>query len=57
VKDRRIDLLVAEEELAARRAAWAPPPPARRGWDKLWQREVLQADEGVDFAFLRPEGR
>ncbi len=57
VKDRRIDLLVADEELAARRAAWAPPPPALRGWDKLWQREVLQADEGVDFAFLRAEGR
>ena len=52
-----IDLLVADEELAARRAAWAPPPPALRGWDKLWQREVLQADEGVDFAFLRAEGR
>ncbi|MCU0987895.1 MAG: dihydroxy-acid dehydratase [Acetobacteraceae bacterium] len=57
VKERRIDLLVAEDELARRRAAWTPPPPALRGWDKLWQREVLQADEGVDFAFLRPEGR
>jgi len=57
VRERRIDLLVPEEELARRRAAWAPPAEARRGWDRLWQREVLQADEGVDFAFLRPDGR
>ncbi|WP_291298574.1 dihydroxy-acid dehydratase [Elioraea sp.] len=57
VKERRIDLLVAEDELARRRAAWVPPAPALRGWDKLWQREVLQAPEGVDFAFLRPEGQ
>jgi len=56
VRERRIDLLVAEDELARRRAAWTPPPAAQRGWDKLWQREVLQADEGVDFAFLRPRG-
>jgi len=56
VRERRIDLLVAEDELARRRAAWTPPPAALRGWDKLWQREVLQADEGVDFAFLRPRG-
>ncbi len=56
VKERRIDLAVPEEELARRHAAWTPPPQARRGWDRLWQREVLQADEGVDFAFLRPDG-
>jgi dihydroxy-acid dehydratase len=56
VRERRIDLLVADDELSRRRAAWSPPPAAPRGWDKLWQREVLQADEGVDFAFLRPGG-
>ena len=55
VKERRLDLLVDEATLAARRAGWTPPPPAARGWDLLWQREVLQADEGVDFAFLRAE--
>ena len=53
VKERRLDLLVDEATLASRRAGWTPPPPAARGWDLLWQREVLQADEGVDFAFLR----
>ena len=56
VRERRIDLLVDEEELARRRAAWRPPPEPRRGWDKLWHREVLQADQGVDSAFLRGGG-
>jgi dihydroxy-acid dehydratase len=48
---------VAEEELARRRAAWTPPPPpagSDRGYANLFQRSVLQADEGCDFDFLVP---
>jgi dihydroxy-acid dehydratase len=56
VKDRRLDLLVDEAELARRRAAWAPPARPRRGWDQLVHDQVLQAPEGADFAFLRPDG-
>lgn len=54
---RRLDLLVEGEELARRRAAWAPPPlpaGAERGYLKLFLEQVLQADEGCDFAFCRP---
>ncbi len=54
VKHRRIDLLVDEAELARRQAALPPPsynPP--RGYARLYKREVLQADEGCDFDFLR----
>jgi len=54
VQDRRIDLLVDEAELARRQAALPPPsydPP--RGYARLYKREVLQADEGCDFDFLR----
>ena len=57
VARRRLDLLVAPAELAARRAAWErdrPPPPRRRGYDKLYAEEVLQADAGCDFGLLRP---
>ena len=56
VKDRRLDLLVEEAELARRRALWKAPVAPRRGWDKLVHDQVLQAPEGADLAFLRPEG-
>jgi dihydroxy-acid dehydratase len=56
VKERRIDLLVDEAELAKRREALttAEGGESLRGYDKLYVQEVLQADEGCDFGFLRP---
>lgn len=57
LRERRLDLLVPEAELARRRAAWTPPPAPKRGWDKLVHDQVLQAPQGADLAFLRPEGR
>jgi dihydroxy-acid dehydratase len=57
VAGRRIDLLVDEAELARRRAAPAPlVPPAGsdRGYARLFQHSVLQADEGCDFDFMVP---
>jgi dihydroxy-acid dehydratase len=53
VRERRIDLLVPEAELARRRQAWRPPPKPRRGWDRIMAEQVLQADEGCDLAVLR----
>jgi len=54
VKDRRIDLMVDEAELKKRAAAKPPEPPApARGYSKLYAKEVLGADEGCDFAFLK----
>ena len=54
VKARRIDLLVAEDELARRRAQWQPPVvPPSRGYAKLYMDHVLQAEHGCDFDFLR----
>ncbi len=57
VRDRKLDLLVAEDELARRRAALQPIAAPKRGWDKLMHDQVLQAPEGADLAFLRPEGK
>ncbi len=53
VQDRKLDLLVAEDELARRRAAWRKPPTPARGWDRIVAEQVLQADEGCDLAVLR----
>jgi dihydroxy-acid dehydratase len=54
VKDRRLDLLVGDEEMKKRKAAWKSPvtPPAR-GYAKLYMDHVLQAEHGCDFDFLR----
>jgi dihydroxy-acid dehydratase len=61
VTRREISLLVAPEELA-RRAKESPVqvPTADRGYRKLFLETVTQADQGVDFDFLRcaqPQGR
>jgi len=54
VKERRLDLLVAEDELAARREAAPPQPPSpARGYQRLYYEHVLPADEGCDFDFLK----
>jgi len=55
VKERRIDLLVEQSELKARAAAIkATQMKPERGYAKLYAQEILGADEGCDFAFLRP---
>jgi len=55
VKERRIDLLVEAPELKARAAAVKPAQmQPERGYAKLYAQEILGADEGCDFAFLRP---
>jgi len=51
---RLLHLHVSDEELARRRALWTPPKPALdSGYWKLYIDNVLQADEGADFGFLR----
>jgi len=43
--------LVAPEELARRQIM--PPSVPERGYAVLYRREILQADHGCDFDFLR----
>jgi len=55
VKERRIDLLVEQAELKARATAIKPTQmKPERGYAKLYAQEILGADDGCDFAFLRP---
>ncbi|MDL2403728.1 dihydroxy-acid dehydratase [Rhizobium mayense] len=52
--EKRIDLLVDENELARRRAAFiAPTAEPPRGYAQLYRRHVLPATLGCDFDFLR----
>ncbi|MDO5624558.1 MAG: IlvD/Edd family dehydratase [Pseudomonadota bacterium] len=66
VSRREITLLVSDDEVARRRQQNpAIVPSAERGYRKLYLDAVTQADQGVDFDFLRaprmvgkvPEGR
>ena len=55
VKNRRIDLAVDDAELKRRAAAAKPPAEnPERGYAKLYAKEILGADQGCDFAFLKP---
>ncbi|WP_338721338.1 dihydroxy-acid dehydratase [Devosia sp. XK-2] len=53
VPNRKLDLLIGAEELAARMAELPPAPAApARGYARLYDRHVTQADDGLDFDFL-----
>lgn len=53
IPNRRLDMLVDEEELENRRAAWIRPEPRfQRGWGWMFSKHVTQADKGCDFDFL-----
>jgi dihydroxy-acid dehydratase len=53
VPRRRLELKVADAELARRRAGWKKPEPRyERGYGALYQRHITQADQGCDFDFL-----
>ncbi len=54
VAGRSLQWLVSDEELARRRKARPlAEPRAERGYRKLFLESVTQADQGVDFEFLR----
>jgi len=53
IGERRLDMLVDEAELARRRTAWVKPAQAyQRGYTRIFQAEVTQANLGCDFASL-----
>jgi len=55
VKRRSIELAVDEAELKRRAtAAKSSTEQPQRGYAKLYAQEILGADEGCDFAFLKP---
>jgi dihydroxy-acid dehydratase len=60
VEARRIELLIDDAELQRRLAEWKALPQREkpvRGYARLFEDCVLQADQGCDFDFLQREGR
>ena len=58
VAERRLDLLISEQEMADRLSHWSPQVSEHlRGFPRLYIDHVLQADQGCDFDFLRPASR
>ncbi|MCJ2055452.1 dihydroxy-acid dehydratase [Methylobacterium sp. J-048] len=56
IRDKRIDLLVDDAEIARRLVDHRPPPAPKRGYKALYRRTVTQAPEGCDFDFLIGDG-
>ncbi len=53
VPNRKLNLVISDDELAVRRSRWTPPPPRyERGFGALYIEHVTQADQGCDFDFL-----
>jgi dihydroxy-acid dehydratase len=52
VKERRVEVLLPENELLGRRSATTRPVPSR-GYARLYAESVLGAEHGCDFDFLR----
>ena len=61
VEARRLELLIEDVELQQRLAAWKESPLQRprptRGYARLFDESVLQANEGCDFDFMLRDGR
>lgn len=53
VENRSIHLHVSDEEMERRKAAWTPRTPHyERGYGRMFQEHIGQADDGCDFDFL-----
>jgi len=57
VKNKQLDLLVSEEDMARRKKSTkVRPAKALRGHDWLYRNFVTQAEEGCDFSFMQKAG-
>jgi dihydroxy-acid dehydratase len=54
VQNRKLNLLISDEERERRMATWEPPVRHYdRGYGRLFVDHITQANEGCDFDFLR----
>jgi dihydroxy-acid dehydratase len=55
LRERRLDVVLSEPEIARRLAEFVRPPVPRRGYAKLYAEHILGPERGCDFDFLVPE--
>lgn len=56
IPNRTVSIEISIDEIIERKKLWKPlESPHTRGYPKLFIQEVLQADEGCDFKFLKPK--
>ena len=58
VSEKKLDLLVSEEEIQERARQFESQKQetgVSRGYEQLYQEQILQADQGCDFEFLLPK--
>jgi dihydroxy-acid dehydratase len=54
VPQRKLNVLISDEEMARRKEGWvAPAPKFERGYGTLYLKHIGQADTGCDFDFLQ----
>lgn len=55
VPNRKLELMIDDNEISQRLINWLPPESRHhRGFPLLYEKEILQPDEGCDFNFLKP---
>ena len=54
VDKKELNVEISEEEFAQRKAGWTQPENHGRGYEWLYRKHVLQANEGCDFDFMLP---
>src|SRR5699024_2808692 len=52
VDKKELNVEISEEEFAQRKAGWTKPENHGRGYEWLYRKHVLQANEGCDFDFM-----
>jgi len=57
VKDKSIDLLMSDQDIANRLSEFTPVEGHKRGYRALYEQTVLQAPAGCDFDFLTQSGK
>src|SRR5699024_1733464 len=55
VQNRKLNVEINDEEFKKRQENWLPHTKEVRGYTRMYQKHVMQADQGCDFDFMLPK--